>query len=200
MAASAVSICSNAAVMLGDAPFSSFSDPGDKVRAASNLWPSVRDYVLRSHPWNCATKRVVLSPDAEAPAFDWAYQYSLPGDYLRTLSVGERGIEDEFRIESGKLLCDNNPVRLRYIWRNDNPASYDPMLVHALEHSMRAVLAFPLTQSGSMEQLVESVLRPILQRARAVDGQDSTSIEVGDSPLLTVRYNSAGGTNKYRSG
>lgn len=193
MAASAVSICSNALLMLGDKPINSFDDDSDRVRLASNLFEPVRNYVLRRHPWNCCIKRVTLSPDVDTPEFDWAFQFTLPADYLRTLSVGEIGVEAEFKIESGKLLCDDNPCLLRYIWRNENPASWDDMLIWAMTMSMKAVMAYPITQSASMEQLVDGALKEVLKQARAVDGQDESPETMGDSPLLQARFGRTSG-------
>jgi hypothetical protein len=114
---------------------------------------------------------------------------------MRTLSVGESGAEDEFKIESGKLLCDANPVLLRYIWRNENPATWDDMLVWGVTQSMKAVFAYPITQSTSLEQLVEAALKDVLKQARAVDGQDDTPETLGDSPLLASRW---GGASNWR--
>src|SRR3546814_19099578 len=70
-----VSICSNALLRLGADPINSFDEADnfgsniERARLCANLWPNVRRQVIRSHPWNCATTRVVLSPDAAAPAF-----------------------------------------------------------------------------------------------------------------------------------
>jgi hypothetical protein len=188
MPATDVSICSNAALMLGAKPINDLNENTDRARLASNLFPAVRNYVLRRHPWNCCVKRVVLSPDLTPPAFDWAFQYTLPEDYLRTLAVGEHGAEAEFSIESGKLMCDENPVRLRYVWRNENPATWDDMLVWGMTVSMKAVMAYGITQSASMEAVVEDALKDVLKQARAVDGQDETPQTFGDSPLLAARY------------
>jgi len=193
MAATEVSICSNALLMLGSQPINSLTENTDRARLASNLYPAVRNYVLRRHPWNCAVKRVALAPDVAEPAFDWAFQYTLPADYMRTLSVGEAGAEVPFKIESGKLLCDDNPVLLRYIWRNENPATWDDMLVWGVTMSMKAVFAYPVTQSASLEQVVESALKDVLKQARAVDGQDDTPDALGDSPLLASRFGGGSG-------
>lgn len=199
MAVTDVSICSNALLSLGDNPMSAFDEDSDRARLASNIYPSVRNYVLRRHPWNCAIKRVALSPDADGlgnvvvPAFDWSFQFTLPNDYLRTLSVGEAGAEVDFSIESGKLLCDNNPALLRYVWRNENPATWDDMLVWGMTVSMRAVFAYPITQSTSLEQVVSAALADVLKQARAVDGQDGTPETLGDSPLLDARMGSRRG-------
>lgn len=189
MAATEVSICSNALLMLGAQPINSLNETSDRARLAANLWEPVRNYVLRRHPWNCAIKRKTLAPDTAAPEFDWAYQYTLPPDYLRALSVGPFGGEVDFKIESGKLLCDENPALLRYIWRNTNPATWDDMLVWAMTVSMRQVFAYPITQSTSLEQLVEAGLRDVLRQARAADGQEESPSSWGDSSsLLAARF------------
>lgn len=196
MAATEVSICSNALLMLGGQPINDLAENTDRARLASNLWQPVRNYVLRRHPWNCATKRVVLSPDVAPPAFDWAFQYTLPSDFLRLLSVGESGNEADHKIESGKLLCNENPVFLRYVWRNENPGTWDDMLVWAMTVSMKAAMAYPITQSASLDQLVEGALRDVLRQARAVDGQDDPPETLGDTPLLSARF--GGGRRWWR--
>lgn len=191
MAATEVSICSNALLMLGAQPINDLNEPNERARLASNLYPMVRNYVLRRHPWNCAVKRVALAPDLDAPAFDWSMQFTLPPDFMRVLSVGEYGAEVDYKIESGKLMCEENPARLRYIWRNENPATWDDMLVWAMTVSMKAVMAYPITQSASLEQVVEDALKDVLKQARTVDGQDEPPETVGDSPLLAARMGSA---------
>lgn len=188
MAANPVSICSNALLLLGAQPINDLADANDRARLAANLFPSVRDSVLRSHPWNCAIKRVALAPDTTAPAFDFAFQFTLPDDFMRALSVGERDVEAEFKIESGKLLCDDNPALLRYVWRNEDPATWDHMLVRAMELSMAQAMAYPITQSATLRDSVAGDLERHMKRARAVDGQDETSETLGDSPLLAARY------------
>jgi hypothetical protein len=191
-AATEVSICSNALLLLGANPINALDENTERARLASNLFPMVRDYVLRRHPWNCAIKRVALAPDTRTAAEsaanpDWSFTFTLPPDYLRTLSVGEVGAEAEFAIESGKLMCNDNPVLLRYVWRNENPGTWDSMLVWGMTVAMKAVMAYPITQSTSLEQLVDGALADVLKQARAVDGQDGTPETFGDSPLLHAR-------------
>lgn len=195
--ATPVSICSNALLMLGDNPISSFDEDGDRVRLASNLWPMVRDYVLRRHPWNCATRRVVLNPDEDAPAFDFSRQFTLPGDCLRVLSTGLERTRCPYRIEDGKVLSDASAIQLRYIYRNENPATYDALLVWGLTQSMRAVLAYGTTASTSLEQQVEMSMRDVLRQARTVDGQEDEPDAMDHAPLMEARY-VAGGRSQYR--
>jgi hypothetical protein len=190
--------------MLGGKAISDLNEANDRARLASNLFEPVRDYVFQCHPWKCATKRVNLSPDVAAPAFDWSFQFTLPSDFLFPLSVGEEGGECEYLIETGPagqlvLLSDENPVKLRYIWRNTNPALWEAVLVWGMTVAMKAVMAYPVTASTSMEELVDNALVGVLKRARAVDGQMGTPQTLGDSPLLNSRFIGGVGDRGWRA-
>lgn len=193
-----VSICSNALLMLGDNPIADFDEGTDRALLAANLWPTARDYVLRRHPWNCAIARVVLSPDVTAPAFDFSYQFTLPSDWMRTLSVGQEGEQPRYRIEGRKILMDSNVCKLRYVFRNENPATWDAMLVMAMTRVMRALFAYPIGQSASLEQLIETELQMYLRESRTVDGQEDEPEAFDQSPLYDARFSSTGGYSPYR--
>jgi hypothetical protein len=188
MSVSAVSICSNALLMNGAQTISSFGDNTERARQCANLYPTVRDYVLSSHPWNCCMKRVQLSPDETYPAYDWTYQFTLPADFLRILAVGESGAEDPYVIEDGKILTDAGLLNLRYVYRNDNEAKWTSLLVMAVTLAMRSVLAYPVTQSTSLEQLITQSIQPILKQARAIDSQDQPPETLGDFHLQASRF------------
>lgn len=185
---SPVTICSNALMLVGDAPISDFDEDNDRARRAKSLWPVVRDYVLRRHPWNCAIRRVVLPPETERPEFDYSYRFTLPGDCLRVLSVGMEGERPRYKVEGRAVLMDYNVCQLRYIFRSDDVAAWDAMLVWGMTQSMRAAFAYSITQSGSLEQAIDAALRETLKQARAVDGQEDEPEAMDDSPLLAARY------------
>lgn len=186
--ATKVSICSNALLLLGAKTINSLSEDSDRALLASNLYDSVRDDLLRSHPWNCAVKRVVLAPDAETPAFDYTAQYILPADWLRTLSVGQEGYEVDYKHEAGKILAGGTSVALRYIFRNVNEATWDGMLVRAMELKMASEMAYPITQSAAMADMMNNKLQFHMKQARAVDGQDDPPQTLGDFGLLNSRF------------
>lgn len=189
MSISAVSICSNALLQLGDRPIDSFEANDDRTRLVANLYEMKRDRVLRLHPWNCAIKRVVLSPESEPPAFEWAYQFQLPADWLRTLSVGETDDhQTDYAQEGRKILADTNVLKLRYIYRNTVEATWDALLVEAMTQVMVATLAYAVTKSTSKQQLEAAIIKDVLKTARAVDGQEGTPETLGDFPLLANRY------------
>ena len=188
MSATDVSICSNALLMLGAQPINALTEANDRARLASNLYPAVRDAVLRAHPWNCCISRVVLSPDATAPAFDWSFQFTLPGDFIKALAVGELGAEREFRLEGRKILSNDDPCYLKYVASNENPATWDGGLVHVVTLQMAAAMAYPITQSASLRDSLRDEAGRALRAAKSVDGQDDTGETFGDFRLARARF------------
>lgn len=187
MATSEVQICSNALLLLGAQTINSFDDESDRATLVANLWPNAVEAILRSHPWNCAIKRAALAPDAVAPAFDYSYAFTLPGDCLRVLSVGEKGAAQDYEVEGRKLLSDENPLYVRYVYRNEDVPSWDALLVQAAEAYMAMTLAYPITKSASMLQAMTSLWEMKLRQARNIDGQENPPEELGDYPLLAAR-------------
>lgn len=178
-----VAICSNALLMVGAKSIDSFADGTVDSERCANLYPPVKKAVLRSHPWNCAIKRVVLSPEAEVPAFDWAYQFQLPSDWLKNLQIGLKDAPEDYAPEGRKILMDTNALRLVYIADTDE-GEFDSMLTRAMQLSMAAVLAYPVSASTSLRDSFLVELRDYMKQVRAVDGQDSQSEELGSELLL----------------
>lgn len=187
MASSAVQICSNALLLLGADTINDFDDDSDRAKIVSNLWPNALEAILRSHPWNCALKRVQLAPDAATPPFDYAYQYTLPGDCLRLLTVGERGENPQFELEGRKILYDEALLNLRYVYRNTSITTWDALLVQAAEAYMAMTCAYPITKSASMQETMTKLWEFKLRQARTTDGLENPPEQLGDFPLLNVR-------------
>lgn len=186
----AVSICSNALLMLGKAPIADLNEASDRAQYCSNLYPMVRDGLLRKHFWNCAIKRVLLSPMATAPAFGYSAQFQLPADFLRVYEVGNaRAPITDFQIENRTILANATALPLRYVWRNENEDTWDASLIHVATMTMAAVLAYPVTQSSSLRDAMMDDAQRALREAKATDAQENPSETMGDEfPLISGRY------------
>jgi hypothetical protein len=186
----AVSICSNALMMLGKDPISSMLEDNDRAKYCANLYPALRDALLRKHFWNCAIKRVLLSPDATPPAYGYTAQFPLPSDFLRLYEVGRPGaFVTDFQLENRMILANAAALPLRYVWRNDNEDNWDSGLVDTATIMMAALLAYPITQSTSLRDSMKEEAARTLREAKAIDGQENPSETFGDEfPLLAGRY------------
>ena len=174
--------------MLGQNSFSSFGEGNDFVRAAANLYPTARDHVLRAHYWNCAIKRVMLAPLSEKPPFDFGYQFSLPGDWIRTLQIGEAGRPIRYQLEGNRILANVSVLPIVYVYRNSVEATWSTNLVKLMEIYMAAQMAYTVTGSSSLRDSYLSEYERVLKVAKAIDGQDNPPEEFPEGTLRASRF------------
>lgn len=186
--ASDISICANALQRLGTKPIASFQENSTFAGPCSNLWPTVRNAILRAHPWNCATKRAILAPLAEAPPFDYAYQFQLPTDWLKTVQVGRRNCPMDFVQEGRRILARSNQLPLVWIWENQDAGTWDDSMVEAAEILMASALAYTVTKSTSLRDSLNQEGQFKLKVAKSIDGQDQPPEEFPDSALTMARF------------
>lgn len=192
-----VAICSNALLRLGGKPINSFdeADPQgsniEHVRLASNLWRTVRRQVLRAATWNCAIARVLLSPSTTPPAFGYTNQFLKPGDWLRTIAVGNNDCEKlAYRMEGKYFMSNESALPLVYVFDNAVPATWDAALVGAMEIAMAQAMCYAVTGSTSLKEDLTRELSQVLAQARNVDSQDDPAEAVGGFPLMNSRFGS----------
>ena len=184
---SKVSLCSNALLRLGAKSISDVNEDNDRARL-TNIYENLRDSLLRSHVWNCAVKRIVLSPSSSLPEFGFLNKFLLPGDWLRTLEVGTIDDGIEYKIESGYILADTAAVYLRYIFRNEIESTWDAMFIQGMELALTHAFAYPITQSTAAKQDARDELTRFLKTAMAVDGIEEPGETFGDSYLIGARH------------
>lgn len=115
MSQSVVDVCNSALQKVGAASIMSLTDNSREARACNLAYDSNRRDELRKHYWNFAMKRVALAPDVTAPAFDFAYQFTLPSDCLRIMLPNDAYLD--WVVEGRKILTNattspfgSNPV------------------------------------------------------------------------------------------
>lgn len=172
--ASEVDLINSAMNMIGASNIIERGEDSKAARVSNQRYDSIRDAVLRAHPWNCAVTRVNLAPDTGAPAFDWDYAFTLPTDpyCLRVLRLDYLDIE--FRVEGRKIVTNEQSINLIYIARVTDPNTYDTLLQEAIAARLAADVSFTLSQSTSLTQNMYSLYESKLKEARFVDATEGT--------------------------
>lgn len=170
--ASIVGICNNALAKLGEDVIISLTENSKAARTCNLLFESIRDALLRSHPWNFAIRRVELAQLTTTPVFEWSYEYQLPTDCLRALMLEEDDIE--FKIEGRKLLTDNDTAKLKYIARVEDPNEYDTLFAELLSARLAAEMAPILSDSTTLAQLMWELYQQKLKETRSMDAQEGS--------------------------
>ena len=172
--ASEVDIINSAMNMIGASNIIARDEDSKAARVSNQRYASIRDAVLRAHPWNCAVTRRSLAPDSESPAFDWDYQFTLPADpyCLRVLRLDYLDIE--FRVEGRKIVSNESSINLIYIARVTDPNEYDTLLQESIAARLAADVSFTLSQSTSLTQNMFNLYESKLKEARFVDATEGT--------------------------
>jgi len=175
--ATEVSICSNALRKLGDDPITSLTEDTERARLCNAFYETARDSLLRSHPWNFAITRATLAQLSTTPAYGFAYQYALPTDPY-CLRVLEMEYQDYiFKIENlatvGRvLLSDESTAKILYVGRITDTALFDSLFVDTLTAHLALKLAYPITNSVTLQAQMQKLYQLKLSEARSVDGQE----------------------------
>jgi hypothetical protein len=167
-----VGIANNALLELGADRITSLDQDTEPARIVKHVFDQERDSLLEEHPWNFAVARAEISLLAEAPTYGFRNAFRLPADCLRVL-----GVDDEraaYRIEDGRLLCDLDQVKIRYLRKVTNPKEMPATFRSALSARIAAKIVIKLTASGAagrerMEILYQRRLR-IAKSADALSG------------------------------
>jgi hypothetical protein len=97
-------------------------------------------------------------------------------------------LDYEFVIEGRMLLTNEGICKILYVKRIVDPNEFDALLVEAIAARLATKLAYPVTQSVSLEDKMVKNFGKILSEARSVDAQEGTPQVIDTSYLLDSRY------------
>lgn len=195
---SAVSICSDALILLGAKPISSFNDGTDESNTADRLYPNVRDMTLSMYPWSFAYKKLKLARLITTPTNEWEYEYQLPGDRLgnpraafSSETVGARPFK-EWEILGDKLLTNEKLVVIDYPYQTPEFAM-PQYFVQLLKYMMAWHLAYPITEQEAKTQYWQAVAlgsgrEGYFRQAASIDAQGQPPQVIEDFSLIEARY------------
>ena len=181
--ASVVDICNSALNQIGASNIISLTEDSKSARILNQRYDFVRDAVFRAHPWNPLITRVVLAPDATAPAFEFTNQFTLPTDpfCLRVLSFWNSNVNNDvaaydsnvmFKIEGRKVLSNEGTCNIIYIGRVTDTEQYDSLLNKAISARLAAEIAYNITGSNSVSQGMIAIYEDRLKEAKGVDSME----------------------------
>ena len=192
--ASTVEICNGALNQLGASTILTLTEDSKNARLCNARYTQVRDSLFRSHLWNCLTKRVELAKDTEVPSWGFSYQFTLPADCLRVVTI--LNYDYDYKVEGRKILANHGTLKIQYIARIEDPNQYDELLRETISASLAADIAYAVTSSNPTTQNMYNLFQDKLREARFVDateGQNTNpdngqSDVIGSSSFINSRY------------
>ena len=186
MTQSVVDICNSALQRVGATTILSISDNSPEARACSVAYDSNRRDELRKFKWNFAIKRVVLAPDATAPAFDYTYAFSMPSDCIRVLRPATADLD--WQVEGRKILTnDSATLNLRYIADITDATQFDPSFYNVICAALAIDLVERLTQSNQKKQLLMKDYDEAIVLAKRANAFEAGPVDLPDDDWWLAR-------------
>jgi hypothetical protein len=185
-----IDIASNALILIGDDPISSFADEGAGPRNASALYPETKKAVISEQPWTFALKEQFLNRLSQTPEQETGYSfaYQVPTDLIRIWAVFPHSLY----VRVGDLLYSNQTTLLcRYVFDVDETA-IPPHVVKAIEYKLASELSIPVAEDRAKAEFYEQKYIEQARKAMSIDSQGQPSVPIIDSPFVDVR--SGGGS------
>jgi len=183
-------IVNGALVKVGLTTISNLTDGTVNANFMNTRYEQVRDMCLSRHPWNFATKRAQLAQLTSTPAIKYDYEYQLPSDFLRAVSVHDNdeglGIVDH-KIEDGKVMSSSDQCWLVYIYRVTDPNKMSPLFREYVSAVLAMEAATGLVNSNSLLELMTREAQIAQTRARGVDSQGDAPAKFPVGSWVTAR-------------
>lgn len=188
MTVSAVQIASNALLLIGHSPISSFVEPGNGARVMSALYESTLLDVLSDHYWRFATRKQDLSRLTSVPLNTYQYAFQLPAQFVmvhavRVGNAGSTGID--YEIFEDEIYTDQPAISLDYIFRPDESA-FPPYFVKLMEYRLAAEAAQAVASKSDLSNQFFQLYQKQLLKAKARDAQNRPNNIIRSSPFIAA--------------
>ena len=197
-----LSICSDALLMLGASPISSFTEGTDEANICNSLYPDIKIKTLASYPWSFSFKKVQLARLITTPTTEYQYEYALPSDMIGTpravfiSSSAGSSTQRDYRIMGGKLLTNYKEVYVDYQYSVEE-YEMPHYFVQNMKYQLTWHLAMPITDQIEKTDYWRTVAQGTpgengrggyMRQAMNIDGQGQPTNGFQDFSLISVRY------------
>lgn len=197
-----LSICSDALILLGASPLSSFSEGTDAAQICDRIYDDLKDSIISTYPWSWSIKKVQLARLTETPVSEWKYLYQLPGDTLAGVKAvfnssnpGIRPISHGWEIIGSKLQTNEEDIWVDYQFAPGEsllPTYFVQLLKYAMAAEIAEAVTDQLTKAEYFERKAygtpsENRRGGYMRVAMNIDGGSKSVERIEDFPLIAVR-------------
>lgn len=197
-----LSICSDALIMLGAAPLSSFSEGTDSAQITDRLYDDIRDSTLGMFPWTFSFKKTQLARTTSTPVNEFLYEYVLPGDRINNVravfdsgSSGAKPIQYGWEIMQDKLLTSSEKIFVDYQFatpEGEMPTYFIQLLKYMMAWNIAETVTDQITKADYFRGIAmgtpsENMRGGFFRVATSIDSQNRQIEAIEDFSLIAVR-------------
>ena len=198
-----LSICSDALIMLGASPLSSFSEGTDAAQICDRLYDDTRDTLLQMYPWSFTYKKSQLARTTNTPVNEYRYEFTLPSDRLgsgvraiyNSNSVGAQSINTGWEVFGSSVFSNETTLYADYQFRPSEdvlPTYFIQLLKYWMTWHIAEAVTDQLTKAEYYKQVAaglpsENMRGGMFRQCTQIDSQTRPSWQIDDFDLTAVR-------------
>ena len=197
-----LSICSDALIMLGASPLSSFSEGTDAAQITDRLYDDIRDSTIGMHPWTFSFKKTQLSRTINTPVNEFQYEYQLPGDRLNNVravfndgTTAARPIQYGWEVLGDKIITSEENIYVDYQYQtpeSEMPTYFVQLLKYMMAWNIAETVTDQITKADYFRGIAmgtpsENMRGGFFRVATSIDSQNRQIEAIEDYSLISVR-------------
>jgi hypothetical protein len=185
MGTTAVSNCNAAFLLIGADEINSLDEDTQEAKLANAVYDDTVEMLYQMYPWRFSLKYADLGGAVVATPELYKYQYQLPTDMLRLISlVGDY----PYQVFSDRLHTDATVAKIIYQARI-SPEKMPAYFVRTLQYSLAKIFCMSLQEDSDKATMFDNMADKEMKRARSIDSQQqpNTSPPEVNYTLLNVR-------------
>lgn len=191
---SQVGICNQAINLVGGTQIVNIDDEIKEATTCKVMYDDIRDLVLEDADWTFATKRYLLTPEAETPAWGYMFQFTVLPEILRVINASDNidrlnGDSDlDWRREDNLILCDiSTNLYIKAVRQITSESRFSAGFVQAFVYKLASNLAIPIAGSRTLHDKMEALYIKYRDIAAANDGRQGRTDRINSSRYRKVR-------------
>jgi len=183
--ATKLDIYNTALIACGSELISDINASSKRAVLLNTRYTSVKNKLLKSHPWKFATKRVELTATGTTPVYEYDNQFNLPTDFLALLGREDEEL-DAFTIENSLILANDATIKIKYIYEADEDDFPDDFS-DALAFKLANDVCNALTQDRGVKDDIRRDLDICLSKAKNNDAFQGDPQDLDADEFLNAR-------------
>jgi len=182
---------------IGSKPITDFDDDSVKARVISARYDITKYKEMGTHQWSFAIKRAELTKEVTTPLYEFSYEYILPTDCLRFLSIegldyavgsadnnGNGGYR-LWSIEGRKILTNEaGPINISYIYKNTTVTEYPIEFMDAFSWRLAMDISQKLTNNDTKMEVMLAMYNQEIKKAKKNNAIQLANISVPDGTWM----------------
>jgi len=183
--ATKISICSAAAVMIGDEVISAIPGASRASRVCDQIYDNTLSQLLALYPWKFAKAQASLAKLTATPLFqEFKNAFQLPPGFQRVIRTEYK---TDYRIHQNLLYSNQEAVNLEYAFSPD-VGQLPPYFVRVVELKIAQFLAIAVAEDNSKAKTLKDEYDLAIMQAKSIDSHDQPPSRIRADIFLRARY------------